>query len=35
MVNKFLNWIETLPCGVDLMTPDHYRAPQAVHIRAV
>lgn len=28
MVNKFLDWIEQLPCGVDLMTQDHYRLPQ-------
>ncbi|MDD2685965.1 MAG: MBL fold metallo-hydrolase [Gallionella sp.] len=27
MVNEFLNWIEQLPCGIDLMTQDHYRAP--------
>ena len=27
MVNQFLDWIEQLPCGVDLMTQDHYRAP--------
>jgi flavorubredoxin len=27
MVNEFLNWIENLPCGVDLMTQDNYRAP--------
>ena len=27
MVNEFLNWIESLPCGVDLMTQENYRAP--------
>ena len=27
MVNRFLAWIETLPCGIDLMTQDHYRVP--------
>jgi flavorubredoxin len=32
MVNQFLDWISALPCGVDLMTPLHYQAPQGVHI---
>lgn len=27
MVKQFLDWIEQLPCGVDLMTQDNYRAP--------
>ena len=27
MVNRFLDWIETLQCGIDLMTQDNYRAP--------
>lgn len=27
MVERFLCWIENLPCGVDLMTQEHYRAP--------
>ncbi len=27
MVNQFLDWIEDLPCGVDLMTQDAYRVP--------
>jgi flavorubredoxin len=27
MVNRFLDWIEALPCGVDLMTEKHYRIP--------
>jgi len=27
MVNRFLDWIEKLPCGIDLMTQDNYRAP--------
>lgn len=26
-VNQFLDWIEQLPCGIDLMTQDHYRVP--------
>lgn len=26
MVKRFIDWIETLQCGVDLMTQDHYRA---------
>jgi flavorubredoxin len=25
MVNEFLNWIEALPCGIDLLTQDTYR----------
>jgi flavorubredoxin len=27
MVRRFIDWIETLPCGVDLMTQDAYRIP--------
>jgi flavorubredoxin len=27
MVERFLGWIESLPCGVDLMTQDNYRVP--------
>jgi len=27
MVNRFLDWIENLQCGVDIMTQDNYRAP--------
>lgn len=27
MVNRFLDWIEQLSCGVDLMTQDSYRVP--------
>ncbi|ADC88949.1 beta-lactamase domain protein [Thermocrinis albus DSM 14484] len=27
MVEKFLNWLENLQVGVDLMTQDHYRLP--------
>jgi flavorubredoxin len=27
MVNRFIDWVEKLPCGVDLMTQDHYRVP--------
>ncbi|HEY5994281.1 MAG TPA: MBL fold metallo-hydrolase, partial [Gallionellaceae bacterium] len=26
-VNQFLDWIETLPCGVDNMTQEHYAMP--------
>lgn len=33
MVKQFLDWIETLPCGVDLMSQDKYQAPQAVHVK--
>ena len=29
MVNAFLNWIENLPCGIDLMTQENYRLPGA------
>jgi len=27
MVNEFLNWIESLDCGIDLLTQDNYRLP--------
>jgi flavorubredoxin len=27
MVNRFLDWVEQIPCGVDLMTQDNYRIP--------
>jgi len=27
-VNKFINWIERLECGVDLMTQNHYTLPR-------
>jgi len=27
MVNRFIDWIENVQCGVDLMTQDNYRAP--------
>ena len=27
-VNKFIDWIEQLECGVDLMTQDSYRLPR-------
>lgn len=27
MVNQFLEWVENLECGVDLMTQDNYKAP--------
>jgi len=28
MVEKFLKWIEELPCGVDLLTQENYRLPK-------
>ena len=28
MVNEFLNWIEALPCGIDLMTQNQYQVPK-------
>jgi flavorubredoxin len=27
MVNEFLDWIETLDCGIDLLTQENYRLP--------
>ncbi len=27
MVNRFLDWIENLQCGVDIMTQENYRVP--------
>ena len=27
MVRRFIDWIETLPCGIDLITQDAYRIP--------
>ncbi|MBI4755315.1 MAG: FprA family A-type flavoprotein [Betaproteobacteria bacterium] len=30
MVNRFIDWVEQLQCGVDLMTENHYRLPPAV-----
>lgn len=29
MIHAFLDWISDLPCGIDLMTPNHYRLPAA------
>lgn len=29
-VKQFIDWIEQLPCGVDLMTADNYRVPTAM-----
>ncbi|WP_018149794.1 MBL fold metallo-hydrolase [Leeia oryzae] len=29
MVNTFLDWIGELPCGVDIMTQNHYQIPSA------
>lgn len=28
VIGKFLDWIEALPCGVDLMTQEHYSVPR-------
>ena len=27
MVQRFIDWVETLECGIDLMTRDNYRIP--------
>lgn len=27
MVSQFISWVETLECGIDLMTQDHYKVP--------
>ncbi|MBL8482712.1 MAG: FprA family A-type flavoprotein, partial [Rhodocyclaceae bacterium] len=27
MVNRFIDWIEQLECGVDVITQSYYRAP--------
>lgn len=27
MVKRFIDWVESTPCGVDLMTANHYRVP--------
>jgi flavorubredoxin len=27
MVNRFIDWVETLDCGIDLMTPETFRLP--------
>ncbi len=27
MINRFLDWIENLPCGIDLLTQENYRIP--------
>jgi flavorubredoxin len=27
MVNRFINWVENLECGIDLMTQEHYKVP--------
>ena len=32
MVARFLDWIEALPCGVDLMTQEMYRSPTKVNV---
>ena len=28
-VHEFIDWVETLECGVDLMTPQDYALPRA------
>lgn len=33
MVGRFLDWIEQLPCGVDVMTQAHYSAPKVVTVQ--
>lgn len=33
MVSRFLDWIEQLPCGVDVMTQGHYSTPKTVSIQ--
>ena len=32
MIARFLDWVESLACGVDLMTQDMYQAPRGVNI---
>jgi flavorubredoxin len=27
MVKRFIDWVETLDCGIDLMTPEIFRLP--------
>jgi hypothetical protein len=27
MVNRFIDWIDQLQCGLDLLEPAHYRVP--------
>lgn len=27
MVKRFIDWVETLKCGIDLINPDNYRTP--------
>lgn len=33
MVAQFLDWIETLPCGVDLMTQENYQVPGRINLK--
>lgn len=33
MIAKFLQWIENLECGVDLMTQAHYQAPSKITLK--
>ncbi|HAT32419.1 MAG TPA: MBL fold metallo-hydrolase, partial [Janthinobacterium sp.] len=32
MIARFLDWIESLDCGVDLMTAEMYQRPRGAHI---
>ncbi|ATQ76231.1 MBL fold metallo-hydrolase [Massilia violaceinigra] len=32
MIARFLDWIDTLPCGVDLMTQEMYQAPRSITV---
>lgn len=32
VIARFLDWVETLECGVDLMTQEMYRAPHSVNV---
>jgi flavorubredoxin len=33
MIAQFLNWIEALPCGVDLMMQENYQVPNRVNLK--
>ncbi len=35
IIDDFLNWIEQLPCGVDLMTQDHYKIPTSCFVERI
>lgn len=32
MVGRFLDWIEALPCGIDLVTQENYRVPTTLNV---